>query len=65
MDITPYGTDKEKDALVDSEDYKVRFEAVKQLYGLDKLVYDESTFIRSEVAGRGYGLDVLINDSWY
>lgn len=62
QELRMYGSDKELDKLVDSEDWQARLAAVKQGYGLDKLVNDKLWGIRLQVAKRGYGLDKLVND---
>ncbi len=60
--FTPYGTNSEKDKLVNSEDWEIRETIAKQGYGLDVLVNDENLWVRAAVARQGYGLDILIND---
>ena len=66
-EYTKYGTDEKMDALVDSLDWKVRAEAVKQRYGLDVLVYDENPNIRIMVAELGIVdlLNELVEDEHY
>lgn len=58
----PYGTEKELDALVDSNIYSERYIAAVQNYGLDKLVSDPDWGVRAQVATNGYGINVLMND---
>ena len=63
VDFIPYAelTPKQK-ALVDSEDYGIRFDAVDEGLGWDKLVSDPSPVVRERVASHGYAPYVLIND---
>lgn len=49
-----YGNDPELDKLVDSADIADRLEAVKQHYGLDKLVFDPCDEVRDAVHEDGY-----------
>ena len=42
----PYGTDPEKDKLIDDHNEFVRAAVAEQGYGLDKLVNDPSKFVR-------------------
>jgi len=57
IEISPgsvYGNDPELDELVDSNNIMDRLEAVKQRYGLDKLVYDPCEEVRNAVHDAGY-----------
>ena len=49
-----YGSVPELDELVDSDNIADRLEAVKQYYGLDKLVYDPCEEVRNAVHEAGY-----------
>ena len=49
-----YGDREELDKLVDSDNIEDRLEAVKQHYGLDKLVYDPCKEVRNAVHEDGY-----------
>ena len=60
--FTPYGTDPEKDKMVNSSYYRNRLKMAEQGYGLDVLINDENWRVRRTVAEQGYGLDILIND---
>jgi hypothetical protein len=57
-----YGSDPEKDKLVDSADRDERIKMAQAGYGLDKLVTDPDWHVRREVARQGYGLEQLAKD---
>ena len=62
----PYGTNPEKDKMVESNYWGDRLEMVKEGYGLDVLINDENKWVRATVARQGCGLNILINDEhWY
>lgn len=63
VDFIPYAElTPEQKAFVDSEDYGIRFDAVDEGLGWDKLVNDPSPVVREQVASHGYAPYVLIND---
>jgi hypothetical protein len=62
-DFIPYAElTPEQKALVDSVDHDIRFVAVEEGLGWDKLVDDPSWEVRQCVAFRDYGLDQLVDD---
>lgn len=52
----------EQKQMVDSADYRQRYEAAQKGYGLDWLVNSKDYTIRYVIADQGYGLDELVND---
>ena len=60
--FTPYGTNPEKDKMVNSYYPKDRLKMAKEGYGLDILINDKNWVVREAVTKRGYGLNILVKD---
>lgn len=57
--------DKNYDHLINSKDWKDRYNLAENGIALDQLVHDKSWFVRAAVVRQKYALDILVKDeSW-